>query len=172
MTSVAFADPTCSTTKWKMFDEHIPFGTATKDAVKILKKVYANTANVTIEDGNVVVTFKQQNRATFDLIIYLAQDGIIFKVSYSYSNRFQESMGGLAKAFTALSKKIIARVGEKADNAEKVGDDAFLASWNTNGGARQEVFAKDPNLLTVRFICDELEQSLAQKRVDNANFGF
>lgn len=164
----------CATTKWKSFDNVVSYGDSTATALSKLKKHYAGKADAQLDKdtGNIIVSFKQNKRDVFDMIAYLIIEDTVYKVVYSYSNQFQTKLGGLADSAIAVSKKVIERVGEKADNAGKSGKDAFLATWNKNGGVLLEVYAKDPNVLVVRFTCQDLEATLQQKKAANTNFGF
>ncbi len=172
-TTPATAEVNCSNTRWKMIDDTVAFGTPTDKAVAALKKKYASQANVSVDNsGNIVVSFLQSKRDVFDMIVYMTSNKTVFKAIFSYSNQFQAKMGGLFPAILALTKKIIARVGEKADNAGKQAENDFLASWNANDGAIMEVYGKDPNVLVVRFTCETLEESLRAKQAESTNFGF
>ncbi len=171
--NTTFAAPECSESRWKMIDETVKYGTDINTAVAALKKKYLGQANVATDDsGNITVTFLQSRRDVFDMIVYQTLNKSVFKAVFSYSNQFQSKMGGLYPAVLALTKKIISRVGEKADNAGKQQENDFLATWNANDGVLMEVYAKDPNILVVRFTCETLEESLRIKHSESTKVGF
>lgn len=170
---IALADGVCSSSKWTPIDTTVKYGDSVKTALAKLKSKYGNTASVSLDKdtGNILVGFAHNNRKIFDIIAYMVMEDTVYKVVFSYSNPFQSSFGGLSPAVVALAKKMIERVGEKADDVKQEGPE-FLAHWDQNDGAVMEVYGKDPNVLLLRFTCETLEQTLQQKKRSSTNFGF
>lgn len=169
--TVALADPDCNKTRWPIVDTTIPFGMSADAAVAAAKKKHGTKATVVKNEMAVIVSFLDKHQDIFDNIVYVTKRGVVTRIIFSYSNSFQASLGGLGPTMVAMSKKMIAKVGEKADDF-KSGGGEFSARWNTDNGASMEIWGKDPNTAVVRFVCETLEDSITKSMTESTNFGF
>lgn len=170
--SLAAADPDCNKTRWPVIDTTVKFGTPINDALAAANKKYGKTALVSRVGDNVLIAFKSGHQDMFDNIAYATKGGVVTRLVFSYSNKFQRTFGGVSATLIAISKRLIAKVGEKADKAGVEENGEFLARWNPDNGAAMEVWGKEPDSAVVRFICESLETSVASNLVNQTNFGF
>lgn len=169
--SPVFADGTCSNTAYPLVDSSVKFGMTTaqlKKAIRPLKK----KANVVNQDNITVLVFKKPYK-NLDKIIYLAMDGKVTRVAFSYSNEFQRKLGGRLNALQTMLEKLVEKHGKADDvdfNKEKGRVEAL---WGNNKGATLRVIADDSDgSMLMRIDCDELEGTIMKAQKKSANFGF
>lgn len=170
----ANAEEWCKDSKTQPISEmRIPFNTTWKEAKKKLRASYRGTATIDFNEDTqfALVSYKQSKRSIFDMHGYAFRAGRLHMVTFSYSNRFQEKLGGIAEAFRALASKLIERFdGEKADDVSQEGA-KVVAIWNSHP-IHVELSGKDPNAVLLRFQCRPLADHLSKKASESVNMGF
>jgi hypothetical protein len=169
--TLAFAEPNCNKTRWPLVDTTVTFGMSEAAATAAAKKKFGAKVTVMKTDTAIIVNFQENHQELLDSILYAVKGGVVTRIIFSYSNSFQASLGGVAPTLFGLAKKMIGKVGEKADKVENSGGE-FLARWEPDNGAAMEIWGKDPNTAVMRFICETLEASISKSMVESTNFGF
>jgi len=165
----------CEDSKWKLpvaVLGDITYGMSLADAKASLNKRYGAAGEIVENEDSIAIVFRKDTNENFDFVALGIQEGVVTKVSLSYSNAFQMKLGGPSKALIAVIKKMIDVVGQKADSVDKDSPSQVSAKWVTNNGASLEVVGKDPATVFVRYICRDLETELSEKRASTTNFGF
>jgi len=170
--ALAAAEPNCNETRWPVIDTTVKFGTKAEEALAAATKKYGAKAAVSKVGDHVLIAFRREHQDTFDNIAYAFKGGVVTRIVFSYSNTFQRTFGGVGHTLVALSKRLIDKVGEKADKAGMEDNGEFLARWDANNGVAMEVWGKDPDSAVVRFICESLELSVTRNLINGTNFGF
>lgn len=142
----------------------ISYGMSKSQVKSKLKRSFGLITNF---DNGLVI---RRPSAPYDIIIMAFRDDHLVGVFYSYSNSFQDSVGGPFKAVVLVRDKFKEKFG-LPDDAVKT-DKGVKLSWKTNKGAALELTGEDPYKVTYTVKCEQLIDSLDAKARRGANVGF
>lgn len=170
----ATAEEWCKDSKTQPISEmRIPFNTTWADAKKKLPTEYRGIATIKFDEDKqfALVSYRDSKKSIFDMHGYAFRAGHLHMATFSYSNQFQDKVGGIVEAFRAIASKLIERFGgEKADDVSQEGG-KVVAIWNSHP-VHVELSAKDPNAVLLRFQCSPLADHLSKKASEAVNMGF
>ena len=169
MTSFAFATPTntCSSSphlKVSPLHKTISYGMSKSQVKSKLKRSFGSVTNF---DNGLII---RKPKAPYDMIIMAFREDHLVGVFYSYSNAFQDSVGGPFKAVVLVRDKFKEKFG-LPDDATKT-DKGVKLTWKLNKGAALELTGEDPYKVTYTVKCEQLIDSLDAKARRGANVGF
>ncbi len=172
LTPLSALAETCSKTKYSLLTQDVKFGDTKDVALQALKKAYQGKALVKYEQekSQITVTFNAKNRDMFDLVFFNVVGGVVTRISWSYSNAFQDKLGGPSDALVSLVKKARDKYGMN-DTSNKV-DNGFELTWGVDEGASLEIVGRDPYFVSVRIECETLDTEMKEKEAKSTNFGF
>jgi len=163
---------TCSKTKFSLLTQEVKLGDTKDAALQALKKAYQGKAVVKHdqEKSQITLTFNAKNRDMFDLVFFNLLGGVVTRISWSYSNAFQDKLGGPGDALMSVVKKAREKYGMNS-TSNKV-DNGFELGWEADDGATLEIIGRDPYFVSVRIECETLEAEMKEKEAKSTNFGF
>lgn len=169
MTSFAFANPTdtCQNSphlQVSPLHKKISYGMSKSQVKSKLGASFGPISN--FESGLVI----RSPKAPYDMIIMAFRDDHLVGVFYSYSNAFQDSVGGPFKTVVLVRDKFKEKFG-LPDDATKT-DKGVKLTWKANKGALLELTGEDPYKVTYTVKCEQLIDSLDAKARRGANVGF
>jgi len=168
----------CADTQWKLPSKvlgGVVFGMTAAAAKAALEKMYGGKAQIAQSDTHVAAGFNDSPDENFNLIGLVIQDGLVTRISRSYSDAFQMKLGGSGDALIAVMRKIIEINGQKADIVGEREKDEYVGEWHENGGVTLTVVGTLGNgtgSLYARYVCVALEREIAEKRAAKTSFGF
>src|SRR6056300_973147 len=154
--SLSFAEESCKATKYKMLDDSIAFGTPFASAKRTLNRKFDSKAVVLSPRSTTIVVMFHQPYNNLQKIIYLATDGKITRVLFTYSDDFTRKFGGTADMFKVLWPKLKAKYGEQKDLSTDEAKDQVKLFWPRHEGATLTLLA-DNDTIDLRIDCDALE---------------
>lgn len=169
MTSAAFAAPanTCTDSphlKVSPLHKTISYGMSKSQVKAKLKRSFGPVTNF---DNGLII---RKPKAPYDMIIMAFREDHLVGVFYSYSNSFQDSVGGPYKALVLIRDKFKDSFG-LPDDAKKT-DKGFQITWKVNKGAALILTGEDPYRVNYSVKCEDLIDSLDAKARKGANVGF
>ncbi len=144
-------------------------------AKTLLEKLYGGKAQIAQNENHIAVAFNDSPNESFNIIGLATQDGVVTRISISYSNSFQMKLGGSGNALIAVLKRIIEVNGSKPNSVSERTKDEYTGKWHENGGVTLEVvgtLGSGTGSLYARYVCVALESEIADKRAANTSFGF
>lgn len=171
-TSALAKGNTCSSTKYKLIDDTVSFGMNIKDAERALKRKYGRKATIiSPQTGLLAVMFKKAPVNNLSKIIYLAKDGKVTRVLFTYASSFIRTFGSNADMAVLMLSKLKERYGDFKDINQDKAKDKVTISWAEHGGAMLQLMA-DNDDVDLRIDCDALEREISAEASKKANFGF
>ena len=164
------AAKTCQTLHFKSpVEGSIKFGMKKAEAEAALKKAYKTAIGRSLDETR--TKFVIPNHKTLDGIILEYTLGVVTKIVASYSNQFQDQLGGHGPASVTLLKQLIAKYGDPDSNEPFNNDKAIKVFWKKNGQVMFLVVNEDGRVLFLISECDELKVDLTENAGKQANFG-
>lgn len=169
--SSAFADSTCSSTKYVLLNNTVSFGMTIEQAKSALERKYKGKANVlSPKEGFLVVAFHNPQNNVSRMVLF-AINGKITRQLFTYSDQFIRKFGGNAEMFVAMVGKLTEKYGERAGQSFDQDEDKATFNWSRQGGATLQVMASK-STVDLRIDCDDLEDQIKAQTTKSANFGF
>jgi len=171
--SIALADDVCSTSK---YNQVLPvksglIGKTASQAKRVLRKAFGPSVKITEQKGGSLgLDFPKSKQDTFDLGVALVRNGVVYGLVMSYSNRFQDRLGGPASALSIVGKGIKKKVGGAADSKEI--DKGLRFFWIEHEGMDMTLTGQDPYKILLRVECNPLMKKLADQAAESVNLGF
>lgn len=169
--TAVFAQETCGKSKYTLPVDFVTYGMDIKTVDAAIRKKYPKY-NIEKQDGNLVLVFPQDNRPVFDMNAFIFFEGKLVAVKISYSNQFQDGLGGPSKALMSVLKKFVEKFGKADDISELDDKKGYLAVWEVNEGGEVRVIGKDPYTIIATFACKALEEEIRAEKAAKTNFGF
>lgn len=171
--STALAKHKCNTAPYtNVMPSHVglTFGMSAKNAKAALERLYGSRALVLNNGSEIKVKFFNHKQKIFDEIILITMNDVVIKMLWSYSNKFQDSLGGPRSSLETILGKLKEKIGvfTKADEVEKGAK--FL--WDTKDDLYLVLLGRDPYTIVLGFTCETLESQLKKKAQNSANLGF
>ena len=150
----------------------LTYGMTLAKAKRVLRKAYKSTGKGTLSSAeqSITVNLRSAHQKIFDQVYFRFTNGVLTRIAWSYSNKFQRNLGGIGDAFIALLTKIKDKVGGASSNTKEDGVIKFI--WSAKQGLSIVGAAKDPNLIFIAFNCDTLEEEEQEKMRSSVNMGF
>ena len=150
----------------------LTYGMSFAKAKRTLRKMYKSTGKGTLKsnDHSITVNIRRGHQKIFDQVYFRFTNGVLTRMAWSYSDLFQQRMGGAGDAFIAILTRIKDKVGGADRNTKEDGTIKFI--WNARQGLSIVGAGKDPNMLFLTFNCDSLEEEEKAKVRSSTNMGF
>lgn len=152
MSGVAAAEPPCGETKYKPAIQGFFYGMSKPLFSALIQEVYPKARVIEQSEEIIKVQFPKGN-LPFDLMAAKFTQSKLRLLSISYSNEFQEALGGSEKARGYLLERMKDRFGEFLESRKIEGGVRF--TWARNLGGSLEVTAKEPYTLYITYECFE-----------------
>lgn len=171
--STALAKHKCNTAPYtNVMPAHagITFGMSAKNAKAALERMYGNQALVLSKGSDIHVKFFKHKQEIFDQIALTTLNGVVIKMVWSYSNKFQDSLGGPRPALETVLGKLKEKIGVFT-NIDQIDKGAKII-WDTKDDLYLVLLGRDPYTIVLAFTCETLEDELQKKAQNSANLGF
>ncbi len=167
-----YAKGVCSTSKYKILDDTIAFGTTQNNTLSQLEAKYGKKGRVFSPGQNYVVVEFSKPHNNIKRIAYMFTGGVMSRVMFEYSTEFISSLGGTMGLFKALYPKLKDKYGEHNNMSSDEENDQARFEWYEDGGLAMNLIITGHSDVTFRFDCNEVERKKHEEATKSANFGF